>query len=147
MTAKVFYTLTLILGLSFSRNEKDEKFKHEIAEAITTVTDDVQKQKILIRIAWLESNFRVRVANCRITGDKGKSLGIYQIQPITKSDARKACGTILEQTQLALKYVSRSFNACSKNTGYDLLAMYVSGTCKKGIRQAKNRWSDASQIW
>lgn len=140
MNWNVIRIVLSILGLAPIRSAKDWDFKWELATAISDATDEPMEQDILVRIAYFESGFRRSVARCTVKGDKGKSLGIFQIQPQSKHDLSKACGTIADQTELALVYVHRSFAACPGNVGADLLAMYVSGTCQRGLKQAKHRW-------
>lgn len=122
------------------RGESDLLFRWDIAHAIVTVTDDPIEQNTLTLIARRESGFRQNVARCERRGDNGKSRGTYQIQPMASADASNACGTPIEQADLALRYVRRSADACPGNVGPDTLAMYVSGTCTRGLREARERW-------
>jgi len=140
MNYNIIRVLLSIIGLSPVRNTHDFDLKWEIAESIVEATNDIREQDILSRIAYFESGFRKSVINCSVKGDRGKSLGIFQVQPISKYDFHNACGTIQEQVNLALNYIHRSFEACPGNVGADLLSMYVSGTCKRGIKEAKHRW-------
>lgn len=142
MNYAVLRVILSILSLSPVRSSEDFDFKWDIAEAISNSTDDVRQQDILIRIAYYESNFRRSVAKCSIKGDKGKSLGIFQVQPISKYDSKFACGSVENQVKLALNYIHRSFEACPGNAGADLLSMYVSGTCQRGLKEAKHRWAE-----
>ena len=141
MNYSIIRVLLSIIGLSPIRNTNDFDLKWDIANAIVETTNEPQQQDTLVLIAYYESNFSNRVATCTKKGDKGKSLGLFQIQPITKYDAKYACGTPAEQVKLAYSYMVRSYEACPGNVGADLLAMYVSGTCKRGLIQAKNRWA------
>lgn len=131
-----------MLALSPSRGTLDLEFRWDLAEGIAAATDDPREQDVLTRIAWFESGFRRNVAGCRLRGDRGRSLGTFQVQPMTWDDAREACGTPAEQATLALRYVRRSAEACPGNVGADRLAVYVSGTCRRGLRQARERWGD-----
>jgi len=140
MNYAIIKVLLSIISLTPIRNISDFELKWDIAEAIANATDEPVEQDTLVKIAWLESGFRKRVASCQVKGDRGKSLGIFQIQPISQYDFHDACGNVQEQVNIALKYLHRSYEACPGNVGADLLSMYVSGTCKRGIREAKNRW-------
>ncbi len=136
----VLRVLLSMLALLPVRSAADWDLRWEHAAAIASVTDDVREQDVLTRIERFESGFRGNVARCERKGDGGKSLGSFQVQPITPSDARRACGTPVEQAALALSYVRRSAEACPGNVGADTLAMYVSGSCRRGLRQARERW-------
>ena len=131
-----------IVSLSPLRGERDYGFKWALAEAIVDAApDDVQTQRTLARIAWLESAFRRAVARCEIKGDRGASLGAFQVKPIDRGDDKRACsGDLRDQARLAKSYVDRSAEACPGNVGADRLALYVSGRCTKGLPQAKHRW-------
>lgn len=138
------YAALLVFQLAIAicpiRNLRDLDHRWTLSEAIASATDDPKKQEILVRIAWFESAFRQDVSRCDVKGDRGRSLGTFQIQPLSPSDRRLACGSVEEQVRLALAYVERSAEACPGNVGPDSLAMYVSGTCARGLREAKNRW-------
>lgn len=131
-----------MLAFAPARNAADLDFRWESAEAIVDATYDPHEQDVLVRIQWLESAFRRDVARCSVRGDRGRSLGSFQIQPIGRGDGARACGPQKEQAALALSYVHRSTEACPQNNGADTLAMYVSGSCRRGLREARHRWAD-----
>lgn len=136
--AATYAVLRVFLGillLSPARNPRDFEAKWTFAEAIVEATDDLREEDVLTRIGFYESNYGIRAR-----GDRGRSLGAFQIQPITPSDRAMATGTVFEQAKLAVAYVRRSAEACPGNVGADRLAMYVSGTCTRGIREARHRW-------
>lgn len=133
--------LFLMMVLSPFRSNSDVRFRIDLSTAIAFYAETPKEAEILTRIAWYESAFRPDVARCGVTGDHGKSLGIFQIQPQNSYDRRAACGSLYQQAQLALETVRKSAAACPGNAGADELAVYVSGGCKKGIRQAKTRWA------
>lgn len=132
--------LLLMLTLCPARGDKDIAFRMELAQAIVDVTDDVVEQNTLARLAWFESSYRRAVARCEILGDRGKSRGVFQIQGITAYDRKAACGSLAQQTELAVRYIRRSAEACPKNEGAMKLAVYVSGRCDRGQAAAKLRW-------
>jgi hypothetical protein len=140
----VLRVLLGMLALLPARSAADLDLRWEHAAAIVAATDDVREQDVLTRIERFESGFRANVARCEAghKGDGGRSLGSFQVQPITPADARRACGSPLEQAALAHTYVRRSAEACPGNVGADRLAVYVSGRCTKGLRQARERWGD-----
>lgn len=131
-----------IVVLSPARSARDVESKWETADAIASATADVQEEDTLVLIAYLESNFRADVATCKRLGDHGKAFGTFQLHPIERSHARAVCGSPHEQARLALEYVRRSAEACPANVGADRLAMFVSGTCTRGIREARHRWAE-----
>lgn len=136
---RVFLFLASLLPI---QGRLDMLLRWETAEAIASVTDDPRDQEILGRIARYESGFDPRVAACLRKGDGGRSLGLFQLQPIETRDAARACGSLVQQAELALRYMRRSAEACPGNVGADRLAMFVSGTCARGIREAKHRWGE-----
>lgn len=112
-----------------------------VDRAIADATSDPDERRVLARIALYESGLSPTVARCAERGYEGNvSLGLYQISPQTSEDFRQACSSIAAQTSLAVRYVRASFVACPANIGADRLAMYVSGTCTRGLRQARERW-------
>lgn len=141
MESAVYALVLLMLWLIPSRGQRDEAFRFENAEAIADVTDDAHEREVLVRIASLESGLRRNVARCDIKGDRGKSLGTYQVQPMSRADAKLACGSPREQAGLALKYVRRSAEMCPGSKGAAKLNLYVSGKCwPKALAQAVARW-------
>lgn len=134
----------LMVILAPIRGEKDYAYRWALADALVTASDgDSQLAETLTRIAWFEGGFRRSVARCEIRGDKGKSLGAFQIQPQSPHQAKAACSPdLLVQAKLARSFVERSADACPGNVGADRLAMYVSGTCARGLAKARERWAE-----
>lgn len=130
----------LLLLFSPVRSPGDALHRVALANAVAEATDEPEEQDALVRIAWYESALRSDVASCRTTGDGGRSRGLFQVQPQSPNDAKQACGNIVEQVDVALRYVRRSAAACPGFQGADRLSMYVSGRCVRGIPQAKHRW-------
>ena len=135
-----------MISLAPIRGPLDLEFRWDLAQGIATATDDPREQDVLTRIAWFESGFRQNVARCQLRGDRGRSLGSFQVQPMSRMDARDACADVAAQASLALRYVQRSVEACPGNVGPDRLAMYVSGTCARGIRKARERWGQDEEV-
>ncbi len=129
-----------MLALSPHRDDADLLLRTQLADAIVTATDDLREQTVLARIAWFESNYRRHVASCKVKGDKGASLGLFQIQPRSKRDREQACGTLANQVDVALRFVRRSVEECSANRGSAKLNLYVSGRCDRGDVESKLRW-------
>ncbi len=136
--------LLVMAALAPIRGPRDYGYRWALAEAIASSTDDAQEQGVLARLAWYEGGFRRNVARCEIKGDHGKSLGAFQIQPMSARDARDACSLDLrDQVGLALRYIRRSAEMCPRNVGAARLNLYVSGNCERGGRAAVLRWGDA----
>jgi len=138
----VFIIFLFILELLPGRGLYDISFRYDIAEAIVSVTDNIQEQKTLARIIRWESGYRKNVFRCEKKGDKGKSLGLFQIQPMSEYDKKLACGTLYQQTSLALRYMRRASEMCPDNTGAAKLNLYVSGRCNYGIEESRKRWEE-----
>ena len=131
-----------MLALAPSRGPLDLEFRWDLAAGIAEATDDPREQDVLTRIAWYESGFRRNVARCEIRGDRGRSLGTFQVQPRSPIERHDACGSLVDQAALALRFVRASAEACPGNVGADRLAVYVSGTCARGLRQSRERWGE-----
>lgn len=132
--------LILMFEIAAPRSDGDILFRHQIANAIATETDDVREQDVLARLAWYEGSFARHVASCRTRGDHGASYGLFQIQPRSPEDKRDACGTLNAQVRVALRYMHRSFDVCSANRGAAKLNLYTSGRCDRGYEASKLRW-------
>jgi hypothetical protein len=135
-----------ILGLVFymfallpPRGEKDIAFRYESAIAIVAATNSPEERLTLAKIQREESGFRRNVARCEISGDRGKSKGAWQIQPISGDDAKAVCGSLYEQATVALRYLRHSADVCSKNTGVAKYNLYMSGRCDHGTKAAEKR--------
>ena len=137
---KALKVLLIMVSLAPIRGAKDFDFRWQLAEAIAAATDDDDEVRVLARIAWFESGYRRNVARCEIKGDNGRSLGTFQVQPMTPADRAAACGALDRQVDVALRYVRRSAEVCPQNVGAMKLALYVSGRCDRGVREARARW-------
>ncbi len=138
--------LMLMFLLAPFRGAKDYEYRFALATAIEHATDDPKEQEILARLAWFEGGYRRNVARCEILGDKGKSRGVFQIQGMSAADQKAACGTLDQQTELAVRYIRRSAEQCPMNEGPARLNLYVSGRCwekaKAGLPAAIKRWGE-----
>ncbi len=129
-----------ILHLSPPKSPEGWDLRWASAEGIAAATDNPKEQEVLVRIGAYESGYATDVATCRRKGTDYPSLGLFQIVPQTKLDAIEACGSPAKQAAVAIRYVRMSAKACPNNVGADSLAMYVSGTCARGIPEARLRW-------
>lgn len=125
--------LLLMLGLSPARSDADIAHRLELAAAIDAATDDAHLQDVLARIARHESGFRPEVADCRVRGDHGRSLGAFQVQPRTPAERKALCGPLEGQARIALARVEESLAWCGNLNGF------TSGRCDRGSRAAKLR--------
>ena len=139
----LLYMVTLLAP----RGEKDVLFRAELATAIVEATPDAEERLTLARLAKFEAGYRRNVARCEVKGDKGKSLGEFQIQPICAPDPaipcrdrKLACGSLPEQVGLALRYLRRSAEVCASNVGAAKLNLYTSGRCDHGQAASEERW-------
>lgn len=131
--------LLSMIALFPLRGVRDYEQRFILATAIAENVADPIRQIVLARTIRFESGFDPRVGRCEKKGPQGE-LGFFQLKPIARGDEKRACGSAAEQVKLADAYMTRGAEACPGNVGADTLAMYVSGTCQRGIREAKNRW-------
>jgi hypothetical protein len=132
----------VLLSLTFVplRSEADALWRWQIAAAIVEGTDDAREHGILVRLAYYEAGFQRRVASCAVLGDAGRAHGLFQVQPITPSERRAACGPLRAQVALALERVRQSMAACAHLEPRDQLSGYTRGRCTAGERKARERW-------
>jgi hypothetical protein len=129
-----------MLALAPYRDDADLLLRTQLADAIVQATDDAREQTVLARLAWFESNYRRHVASCKVKGDHGAALGLFQIQPRSKRDREQACGTLADQVDVALRFLRRSIEVCSANRGSAKLNAYTSGRCDRGGVESALRW-------
>ena len=101
----ILRVVLFMLSLTPSRGDADLRLRFVEAEAIVNATPDEQLQDTLARIAWKESGFRPDVADCRLRGDGGRALGVFQVQPRSGAERVAACGELDGQARLALERV------------------------------------------
>src|SRR5260221_1647691 len=92
-----FLLLAAMAAMVPVRSQKDWLIREEFAWAIGTLTSDSLEQRLLVRIAAYESGFRPDVADCKVTGDHGASLGAWQVQPRTEQERQDSCSGLLAQ--------------------------------------------------
>lgn len=132
-----------MLTLAPSRGDADMTLRFAEATAIANVTADAQLQDTLTKIVFHESSFRAKVADCRIKGDGGRSLGAFQLQPRSDSERAMACGDLSGQARLALSRVEESLRVCRHLPEAERLGIYTDGRCNstKARRQSRARWA------
>ena len=133
----VLYQMIMLAPL---RGDADTLLRTQLANAIVEGTDDAREQTVLARLAFFEGSYSRHVASCRVKGDHGKSLGLFQIQPRSTHDREQACGTLAAQVDVALRFIRRSVEVCADNRGSAKLNLYVSGSCDRGHAESALRW-------
>jgi hypothetical protein len=117
---------------------KEEQFYHEVANDIvdvmnepTTVlpfTDAEAKVKtalLMTAIAATESGFNRDVDSCKVTGDHGLALGMWQ----THTSRADSCLDRKKAIRKALDIVNISFNMCKLYPVLDKMSGYTTGSC------------------
>lgn len=134
------YLYLISLQLMPARTPTQIANRYYLAQTIADAARDEDEARAMMLTAGYESGYADDVKACRRTGDGGKSLGLFQIKPIDRGDAKAACGGVEGQVALAAKMFERSAKACPGFEGPDRLSMYVSGRCIRGMPHSKRRW-------
>lgn len=149
MDIKTAITIMAIkLAKEISGDHYDESVALEVADAVNEVTSDPSEIETLLKIAKWESGYRRNVANCKVKGDNGDAMGIWQVHPRSKSEAVSLCSSIAESAKIALYRVRESKSACMKKgmKGPALLSGYTIGHCVKVDKHSIMRWGDGQFI-
>lgn len=115
-----------------------------VAEADPIDNDPLRTSLLLAAIAYRESQYRPDVETCKVTGDSGKALGLWQTH---SSD--KVCRDRREAARVALRMIHRSLDACQRLNPADRLGMYTHGRCVPNNWHSRDRfrlvnnWIDA----
>lgn len=130
----------------------DRQTMSDVVAGIVQTTQDPREVEILIKIARFESGgWRADVGTCKVKGDQGHAMGIFQVHPFNMQEQNDLCADYAKQAAVALYHVHESVARC-KRSGYrgsDLLTGYTHGKCwnESGkFRTALNRWSDGKSI-
>jgi hypothetical protein len=127
----------------------DKDVMGEVVTAIASITTDPSEAETLLKISrWESGGFRRDIATCKVKGDHGQALGLWQVHPRNKDETKAMCASIREQAVVALNRIHESVAWCgSKNLkGSDLLTGYTRGTCNKNDKFARLRWGDGKQV-
>jgi len=129
----------------------DRQAMSAVVAGIVETTNDVQLVETLIKIArWESGGFRADVATCKIKGDGGAALGIFQVHPINAQERADLCSPdFAKQAAVALSHVNDSVNTCKRLgfKGSDLITVYTHGKChvaKDGVPRL--HWGDGKEI-
>lgn len=122
----------------------------ETVIAVTSTVTDVQEIETLLKIARYESGgFRKDIADCRVRGDSGDALGLFQVHANTKQEKFDLCSSdYTKQVKVALSRVRSSAIDCKRRglSGAALLNEYTSGHCNRGNEASRLRWGNGSEL-
>lgn len=128
----------------------DHQVMEDTVEAVAQVTSDFSEAETLVKIArWESGGFRKDVANCKVKGDHGAALGLFQVHPYLEGDAEQLCSKdYRDQATVALQRVRDSVNICKMHgyQGSDLLTIYTCGHCCARNPHAWLRWGDGKTV-
>jgi hypothetical protein len=119
------WVLRLVLALAVTENVEPPP---ELASAITAAAEErplagepARMAAVLVAIAWRESRFKADAV-----GDKGQSVGVWQISRYWKPPA-----DVAGQARKAAELVVESFRVCARHPLEERLGWYASGgaTC------------------
>lgn len=131
-------------------NLADASVMQETVIAVTSTVTDVQEIETLLKIARYESGgFRRDIADCRVRGDSGDALGLFQVHAINKQEKIDLCSSdYKKQVRVALSRVRSSAIDCKRKGkfGSALLNEYTSGHCNRGNKASWLRWGDGSEL-
>lgn len=128
----------------------DYQVMEDAVTAIVSITDDIQEAETLIRIArWESGGFRKDIATCKVKGDHGQAMGLFQVHPFTSSQVIDCCSSdYKDQARVALERVRDSVAICRMHgyRGSDLLGQYTSGRCSSHNVSAYLRWGSGKEL-
>jgi hypothetical protein len=98
------HAIALALIFALSPSTPVERAE-ELADGFTAATEDVDELLELAVTAWHEGQFRLDVQTCRVRGDGGRALTLFQLHRHWRGgfSDRDVCGTLSLQAQLALR--------------------------------------------
>lgn len=136
--------LATMAALMPTRGPADAGYRVELAEAVASVTDDLQEQLLLVAIPRWESSYRRDVGECRRKGPQGE-LGAWQILARSDDERRALCISLEGDARIALGRIRESLNACASLPPEERLAVYTRGSCwsVEGRRLSRVRWVSA----
>ncbi len=136
--------LATMLSMLPSRGDRDVAYRTELAEAVASVTDDLQEQLLLVGIARWESFYRRDVGECRRKGPQGE-VSAWQILPRNDAERRSLCVSLAGDARVALARIRESVTACASLPATERLAVYARGRCSsvEGRRLSRVRWVSA----
>lgn len=129
------------------RTEADVRLRMQMAEAIVSVTDDLEEQLALAQIPRYESAYREDVATCKLLGKQGEQ-GAWQVLARSADERASLCVSLAGDARLALARIRESRSACRHLPTEERLAIYARGRCDsdEGRRLSRIRWPSARAL-
>lgn len=123
----------------------------DVVAGIVRTTTDFQSIETLIKIArWESGGFRKDVGTCKVKGDHGAALGIFQVHPFNDQEREDLCSPdYAKQAAVALFHVNDSIATCTKfgMKGHDLLSVYTHGRCHSfQDNVARIHWGNGDEL-
>lgn len=117
----------------------------EVAQTIATVTQNLDDQALLVKIAQYESGFREEIVHCRKKSYMGAS-GPWQVVPFNGKEAIRVCSSMKESALMALERIATSRHLCKRFPAPERLIQYaVGGVCNthidEGKKLSRQRWA------
>lgn len=142
------HTLAALLAWCPPISSKDAAFLEGVAKDIAIVAeenpvfaseDGGRKTAILMAsVVSLESSCRADVDSGAVKGDHGRAHGLMQVQ--LRPWERDLCDTRAGCLRIGRERLRESLHHCRGNAKDERLALYMSGSCRAGLRPARARW-------
>lgn len=139
-------TETQAILLSFKRAKPDQEEPNNqrqerlrlIANAINNSTKVRWQRMLLISVAWHESRFASGVQSCKVKGDNGKAVGLWQ------SWNAKCDDSLQQWADEAIRHLESSWRYCKATTPaqkvYRGVSLYGTGrTCNHEVARPRLR--------
>ena len=148
MTVPVQWVVGLLVALEPSAPWRSTYEK--TAEAIARVAeseplfDDRGEERtasLLVSIAWYESRLKPNTRS-----KNGQWFCLYQVHKRYLPDPQKALDDPEVCTRAAIKIIRASLQTCAKRPLDDRLALFMSGTCDKGLPESRYRMFLAGKL-
>lgn len=96
---------------------------------------------LLVSVAWHESRLKPDAVS-----KNGQWLCLYQLDKRHLEDPKKALGDPETCTRAAMKILRESLAKCAKRPHGEQLAMFMSGSCDKGLPESRYRMFLADRL-
>jgi hypothetical protein len=114
----------------------------KLAEAEPLFEGDAPRTAaLLVSVAWYESRLKPNAVS-----SNGRWVCLYQLDKRHLDDPKKALEDPETCTRAAMKILRASLASCAKRAGDERLAMFMSGTCDKGLPESRYRMFLAKQL-
>ncbi|HVY48662.1 MAG TPA: hypothetical protein VHB21_22395 [Minicystis sp.] len=153
----VALTLGLLTALAPPRGARDEARLATTADAISRAASSAPlwdgeagraaTATLLVAIAFHESGLREDVQRCLVRGDRGRSLGLFQLMHDAAwsdaDDARAICASDALQADLAVRALGRFRGICAACTP----ALWINGYASGELRRSTRASVEIAAIW